>query len=129
MKYHIITFGCEMNKSDSERIATTLQKEGLSPTDTLSEADIVIINACAVRQSAMDRVYGQVKKIENLKKKNPDIKAGVTGCLLEKDRKKLKEKYDFVFNIKNLSELPKILNISQKTEDADSYLDIKPDRD
>jgi len=129
MKYHIITFGCEMNKSDSERIATTLQKEGLSPTDTLSEADIVIINACAVRQSAMDRVYGQVKKIENLKKKNPDIKAGVTGCLLEKDRKKLKEKYDFVFNIKNLSELPKILNISQKTEDINSYLDIKPDRD
>ncbi|SRR6056297_180160 len=127
MKYSIITFGCEMNKSDSERIKRVLKKEGLTSTEDNSNADIIIVNACAVRQSAMDRVYGQVQKIKKWKKDNPDLKAGVTGCLLEEDRKKLKEKYDFLFDIRNLSDLPKILNLSQK-EGKENYLDIKPDR-
>jgi len=62
LKYQIITFGCQMNKADSERIATTLEKKGYKPTKDFKKANLVLINMCSVRQSAVDRVYGKIKK-------------------------------------------------------------------
>ncbi|MFH1175214.1 MAG: MiaB/RimO family radical SAM methylthiotransferase [bacterium] len=84
--YHIITFGCAMNFSDSERIAAILENQGLIKSVSKYEADLVIIVACAVRQHAMDRVFGNIGEI---RKKNPNAEIIITGCILESDRKKL----------------------------------------
>ena len=59
MKYKIITFGCQMNRSDSERIASLLERKGYKPAKKEAEADLIIVNMCSIRQSAVDRVYGR----------------------------------------------------------------------
>lgn len=86
MKYWIITYGCQMNKSDSERIASILKKQGYLPALKEAEADLILINVCSVRQSAVNRVYAKVNKY--FKKK----KIILTGCVLKEDKNKLKNK-------------------------------------
>jgi len=85
MKYFIITYGCQMNHSDSEKITTRLQSMGHKKAPSIQVADLVVINACSVRQSATHRVYG---KVENYKHK----KIIIAGCVLPKDKKQLLEK-------------------------------------
>lgn len=94
-----------MNISDSERIAGILEKAGWIASSEI-EADFLIINACSVRQSAVDRVYGIIKKTKG---QMSNTKYVLTGCLLPEDEKKLKDRVDLIFNIKNLPKLPKML--------------------
>ena len=70
MTYHIITYGCQMNKSDSERIAHILEKMGYKPEDDKNQADLIVINMCSVRQSAVDRAYGKIRDFAKLKTQN-----------------------------------------------------------
>jgi len=102
MKYYIITFGCQMNKSDSERIATVFEKIGYKPASKIDEADLIVVNMCSVRQSAVDRVYGLMPKFEKLKIKNPKLKTILTGCVLKKDRRIFVKGFDQVLKIKDL---------------------------
>lgn len=105
MKYHIITFGCQMNKSDSERIAATLENKGYKSALSINEADLILVNMCSVRQSAVDRVFGLSKKFLNLKAQNSKLKIVLTGCVLKSDRNKLKEKFDYVWDNNDFSEI------------------------
>ncbi|MEA3272723.1 MAG: tRNA (N6-isopentenyl adenosine(37)-C2)-methylthiotransferase MiaB, partial [Patescibacteria group bacterium] len=91
--YNIITIGCQMNKSDSERIAGYLENLGYKWFDDRNKADLVVVNTCGVRQSAEDRVYGIIPRI---KKKNPKTKIILTGCLSERKdvQKRLMDKVD-----------------------------------
>jgi len=77
--YHIVTFGCQMNKADSERIAGYFQKKGYKKAEEYKDADVVIINSCSVRQTAEDRVLGLVNNISKL---SPKPKIILTGCML-----------------------------------------------
>ncbi|MBI4812118.1 MiaB/RimO family radical SAM methylthiotransferase [Candidatus Falkowbacteria bacterium] len=79
--YYIIVIGCQMNKSDSERVAALLEKLGYKWSNDVKSADLVVITTCGVRQSAEDRVYGLAPKI---KKENPKVKVVITGCLSER---------------------------------------------
>ncbi len=142
MKYHIITYGCQMNKNDSERIAAVLESINYQSVSKIQEADLIIVNMCSIRQSAVDRVYGLLPKFKKLKIKNKNLKTILTGCILEQDRKKFVKYFDYILNIKNLPNWHHYLTkpssrslISQKTifqklpwqklEDS-SYLEIKP---
>jgi len=93
-KYHIITYGCQMNKSDSERIATILESKNYQPASSENEADLIVVNMCSVRQSAVDRVYGLIPKFQKLKIQNSNLKTILTGCVLKKDKKKFKKGFD-----------------------------------
>lgn len=88
-QYYIITFGCQANLADSERIARKLEIAGYQKTTKPELSDIIIINACSVRQSAINRVYGQIKNLTNLKSQKLNLKIIVAGCVLEADKKKL----------------------------------------
>ncbi|KKL78339.1 hypothetical protein LCGC14_2025810, partial [marine sediment metagenome] len=68
-KYFIFTYGCQMNKSDSERIASFLEEHKYKPVLNYNKADLIIVNMCSVRQSAVDRIYGLDLKFQKLKKK------------------------------------------------------------
>ncbi len=81
-----------MNHSDSERISAVLQQQGHKLANNIEQADLIVINACSVRQSAIDRVYSKIYKIQQLKTKNHKLKTILAGCVLEADRKKLKDK-------------------------------------
>ncbi|MBL7155447.1 MAG: MiaB/RimO family radical SAM methylthiotransferase [Candidatus Portnoybacteria bacterium] len=100
MKYYIITYGCQMNKSDSERMAAQLEEKGYQLAQQVKEADLVVLNVCSVRQSAINRVYSKVKQLNNQK-------IILTGCILEKDRKQLKNQVDQIWPIVDLETKPK----------------------
>jgi len=123
MKYCIITFGCQMNKSDSERIAAVLEKSGYKKASDINGADLIVINMCSVRQSAVDRVYGKIFNFAKLKTYNLKLKTVLTGCVLKKDKKKLLEIFDYILDIKNLSNWP-IIKTKQNKND---YLKIQPE--
>jgi len=102
MKYHIVTFGCQMNKSDSERVSSALESLGYQSISEIKNADLIIVNMCSVRQSAVDRVYGLSLKFKELKNNKPNLKTLLTGCISKKDFKKSKEIFDYILPIKSL---------------------------
>ena len=89
MKYHLITYGCQMNKADSERIAASLEKKGYKPVQDLKKADLIVVNMCSVRQSAVDRIFGMPMKLRGIKAKKV-----LTGCILKKDLVKFRKIFD-----------------------------------
>jgi len=104
-RYCIFTLGCQMNKSDSERIATIFDSFNFKETNLESLADFIVVNACAVRQKAVDRIYGKIKNWQKLRKKNPNLKIILTGCVLKEDREKFNKRFDFIFDIGDFESL------------------------
>jgi len=98
-----------MNKSDTERIAAVLEKMEYQKTSNENEADLILVNMCSVRQSAVDRVYGLSKKIKKLKTKNNKLKTILTGCISNLDLKKFQNFFDYILSIKALSKWPEFL--------------------
>ncbi len=96
MRYFIITYGCQMNKADSERIATALEKKGYKPALNINKADLVVANMCSIRQPAVDRIYGLITKFQELKKKNKKLKTILTGCVLKGDKRKFRKGFDLI---------------------------------
>jgi len=92
MKYYLITYGCQTNKADSERIASALEKKGYKPAQSSKEADLIVVNMCSVRQSAVDRVFGIPLKLKELGLRPK--KLILTGCILKKDETKFREIFD-----------------------------------
>ncbi|MDP3043476.1 MAG: MiaB/RimO family radical SAM methylthiotransferase [bacterium] len=136
--YYIITIGCQMNKSDSERIAGHLEKRGYKKSAEREKAGLVILVTCGVRQSAEDRIYGLVPKI---KKENPKVKIILTGCLVNREDVKrrlngyvdawmpINKIFNFQFSIFNQFTNFQFSNKKQKDKiscDKDDYLSIKP---
>jgi len=103
-KYHIATYGCQANKADSERIASKLAKQGYQPASKIEDADLVVVNMCSIRQSAVDRVLGISAKFKKLKEKNPKFKSILTGCIVKKDRPRLSKRFDRILKFKDLLE-------------------------
>lgn len=134
-RYFILTFGCQMNKNDSERLTSILEKMSLTPAQSEDDADIVIINSCSVRQSAEDRIFGVAKKLSERKKTNPELLVCVTGCMPGRDKDgKVGEKLrgvDLYFPTKDMVYLPQRLaelnpNLRNMLELEDDYLRLHP---
>ena len=125
-KYLIITYGCQQNKSDSERIASILENTSYRQASSMNEADLIIVNACSVRQSAIDRIWGQTQKFAKLKMKNKKLKTILTCCLLQKDRSKFAKRFNLILGINDLPKLPQILKKDKATAPSSHYLAIKP---
>ena len=84
--YLIRTFGCQMNEHDSERIGGLLAADGMTPTDDVSAARVVVFNTCAIRENADNRLYGNLGHLKPLKDDDPSLRIVVAGCLAQKDR-------------------------------------------
>lgn len=119
MKYFIKTFGCQMNYSDSERIASALEKIGYEEASKIMEADLVVFNSCSVRQSAEDRVVGQIRNLA----RDSKIKIALTGCMSHYHKKRIDEwmkRVDYFFPIGELAQFVKCLNENIKNQENDS---------
>lgn len=130
MKYYFWILGCAMNYSDAERISAIFDSMGYEKTEKEDEADLVCVIACAVRQHAVDRIFGKAKEWHETKKKRQLITI-LSGCVLEKDRKKMSNIFDLIFEIKDLNILPEVLSnfFDQKNIDkqkSGEYLSIIP---
>ena len=104
MKYFIKTYGCQMNKSDSERIAGWYESRGWKKAKKIEEADEIVINTCSVRQSAEDRVYGLINNLAKFKILNLKFKIVLTGCMLRYPIADLKKRLPVVDEFKKISE-------------------------
>ncbi|MDP1808712.1 MAG: tRNA (N6-isopentenyl adenosine(37)-C2)-methylthiotransferase MiaB [Actinomycetota bacterium] len=112
-KFRIKTFGCQMNKDDSERIAGLLNGAGYVPTDADNDADVIIFNTCCVRRNADDRLYGQAAALKQLKAGQPDLVIAVGGCLAQMDGEAIQKKLphvDLVFGTHNVARLPQLID-------------------
>jgi tRNA-2-methylthio-N6-dimethylallyladenosine synthase len=109
--YLIRTYGCQMNEHDSERIAGLLEADGLRPAAGLDDADLVVINTCAVRENADNRLYGNLGHLAEVKRRR-QLTIAVGGCLAQKDQGRVLAKapwVDVVFGTHNLASLPVLL--------------------
>lgn len=117
-RYFVRTFGCQMNKHDSERIAGLLEAEGMLPSASPEEADVVVFNTCCVRETADDRLYGQVASLKALKTGGrPDVLIAVGGCVGQRDGALLREQLphvDVVFGTHNIEALPSLLEAARQ---------------
>lgn len=101
MRYFIRTYGCQQNESDSERIAAFLENQGYKSVKKMEDADLIVVNACSVRQTAIDRILGLKPKLKKLKAKKI-----LTGCVLKSDKKKFKEYFDEIKSIEEFCKAP-----------------------
>jgi len=94
-KYHIWTIGCQMNKAESERLASYFEQLGYQPASA-DEADLIVLNSCVVRQSAEERVVNKLHNLRPLKKLHPDLTIAVTGCLVNSEVSRLQKSFPHV---------------------------------
>ena len=111
LRYHIWTIGCQMNKGESEQLATSLEEAGCIPSETIEACDIVVINSCVVRQSAENRVVSKVKSLEPLRKLNPNAIITLAGCIVDSDTSKLKRRFPHVDLFMKPGEFSELLEI------------------
>ena len=121
-KYFIRTYGCQMNVHDSEEIKGILENLGFKETEEIENADIVVLNTCAIRENAHDKVFGFLGRLKHLKKDKPELMICIGGCMPQEEgvASLLKEKYPFVnivFGTHNINDLGSmILKESQKQQ-------------
>ena len=111
-KLKILTYGCQMNVADSERMAGLLKKIGYTLTDDADRADLILINTCCVRATAEDKVFGQIGRFKNLKREKPSLILGVAGCMAQKEGANLIKRaphIDFVLGTGQSSEVARVV--------------------
>ncbi|MBU5595052.1 tRNA (N6-isopentenyl adenosine(37)-C2)-methylthiotransferase MiaB [Amphibacillus sp. MSJ-3] len=113
-KFLIRTYGCQMNEHDSEVMAGLLTDLGYQPTEETTEADVILLNTCAIRENAENRVFGEIGHLKPIKMENPDLIIGVCGCMSQEESvvNRILQKHPFVdmiFGTHNIHRLPQLL--------------------
>lgn len=113
-KFLIRTYGCQMNEHDSENMAGILMRMGFESTAVTEEADVILINTCAIRENAENKVFGEIGHLKNLKRENPGLVIGVCGCMSQEESvvNRILQKHqqvDLIFGTHNIHRLPELL--------------------
>ncbi|HYB44749.1 MAG TPA: tRNA (N6-isopentenyl adenosine(37)-C2)-methylthiotransferase MiaB, partial [Candidatus Methylomirabilis sp.] len=95
-KLHLITYGCQMNEYDSERVAGLLRAQDYDLTDRPDEADLILLNTCSIREKAEDKVFSQLGALKHLKRARPDLIIGVMGCMAQLQQGRIQERAPYV---------------------------------
>ena len=109
MLYHLVILGCQMNKSDGERVNTVIEGMGYKWTENEEKADLLGVLACSVRQKSIDKVYSRIRKW-NSRKNNKNFITFISGCILQADKEKFLKLFDLVFETNDLTDLPDMLS-------------------
>ncbi len=137
--FFLETYGCQMNFSDSEIIASVMNEKGFEQTDQINQADIIFVNTCSIRENAEQRVRKRLKEFNAIKKKNPKLMVGLLGCMAErlKDQLLNEEKLvDIIAGPDSYRDIPKLIHIAESGQKAinvllsaeETYADISPVR-
>ena len=126
-KYFLRTYGCQMNVHDSEEIAARLESLGFKPTDSIENADVVVLNTCAIRENAHDKLYGFLGRCKHEKEKNNnDLIIAICGCMAQEENvvEEIMKKHpyvDIVFGTHNIHELQELLLSRKEKQDIEVY--------
>jgi tRNA-2-methylthio-N6-dimethylallyladenosine synthase len=122
--YLIRTFGCQMNEHDSERIAGVLEADGMTAVQEADQAGVVVVNTCAVRQHADDRLYGTLGHLKSAKERQPGMRIVVAGCLAQKDRGDIQRRAPWVDVVVGTHALPNVLELLRRAEHEGPQMDV-----
>lgn len=132
-KYFVKTYGCQMNEHDGENIKAILEDMSYTETSNMEEADIILLNTCAIRENAHNKVFGYLGRIKHLKENKPHVIAGICGCMAQEEVvvKEIMQKYkwlDIVFGTHNIHKLPQILSTTiEKKEQEIEVMSVEGD--
>jgi tRNA-2-methylthio-N6-dimethylallyladenosine synthase len=138
--FFIETYGCQMNENDSEIISSIMQKNFFSLSNDITNADVILINTCAIRESAEEKIIHKLKHLNGIKSRNPDVVVGILGCMAERMKEKLlntSKAVDLIAGPDAYRDLPNMINaIRTSNENAmnvqlsleETYADIIPVR-
>jgi tRNA-2-methylthio-N6-dimethylallyladenosine synthase len=124
-KYHIQTYGCQMNYSDTERMETYLRALGFDKVENFNDADIILFNTCSIRQKAEDRVLGHMKTMRELKSTNKNLIVIIAGCMIRESSSRYSSQRDPLFN--KIRELDIALKTDELPLLASLIREINPD--
>lgn len=138
-KLYLESYGCQMNFSDSEVVASILVSDGYTTTRNIEDADLVLLNTCSIRDNAEQRIRKRLTEFKSLKKQNPDLVVGILGCMAERLKKNLLEEehlVDLVAGPDAYRDLPNLLNevgtgqraVNVLLSREETYADIHPVR-
>lgn len=121
MKYRIETFGCQMNLHDSEILAGQLEEMGYREAASLEDAGLILLNTCTVRETAAQKILGELGRLKTLKAANPDLLIGVCGCMAQEEARveEIRSRFpwvDLVFGTHNLHKLPELVERARREE-------------
>ena len=119
--YSVRTLGCQMNVHDSERLSGSLEAAGYVAAEDAESADVIVINTCAVRENAANKLYGNLGYLASVKREREDMQIAVGGCLAQKDQGVIVQKapwVDVVFGTHNMGSLPALLERARHNAEA-----------
>ena len=126
--YHIITYGCQMNVHDSENISAIMEDLGYTKNENMDKSDVIILNTCAIRENAHNKVTGMLGRIKHLKETRPEIITMLCGCMAQEEgiANMLKDKYkwvNIVFGTHNIHMIPTYLlnNLKEQTQELEVF--------
>ena len=124
-KYFVKTYGCQMNEHDSENIKAILEDMGYTATDNMEDANLIILNTCAIRENAHNKVFGLLGRIKHMKQ-SKEVMVGFGGCMAQEEVivDEILNKYkwiDFVFGTHNIYDLPNIIEKSKNKQEIDVF--------
>ncbi len=127
LNYRIQTYGCQGNEADSETMAGLFEKMGYKLASNEKEADVILLNTCAIRENAEDRIWGELGRLKSFKKHNPNLLIGLCGCMAQEEKvvNKILKSYpyvDIVFGTHNLHKLPEY--IKQATFSKERVIEV-----
>lgn len=127
-KYYLKTYGCQMNVHDSENISAILEDMSFIKSDTMLDADIILLNTCAIRENAHNKMFGFLGRVKHLKESKPNIICGICGCMAQEESvvEELRNKYkwvDIIFGTHNIHKLPNILqeSLNSKKQEVEVF--------
>ena len=132
-KLKIVTFGCQANELDSQRIAGVMAREGYTLTEDAAEADLIILNGCSIREKAEQKLYSRLGTFQRLKAVNPGLKLGVTGCLGQREGEGLLRRFPYLDVVAGTGDIPAIPRLLARRESTGACpspgapLDLFPD--
>ncbi|RJR18980.1 MAG: tRNA (N6-isopentenyl adenosine(37)-C2)-methylthiotransferase MiaB [Nitrospiraceae bacterium] len=121
-KFHIHTFGCQMNVHDSEKIAGIFSQSGFQEADGSNNADVIVLNTCSIREKAEQKFYSELGRLKKAKKNNPDLKIAVAGCIAQQEKETLFKRFpyiDFVFGPDNIDNLQRWVTDREQDNNCD----------
>jgi tRNA-2-methylthio-N6-dimethylallyladenosine synthase len=124
-RYLIRTFGCQMNEHDSERIGGMLMADGMTPTDDVGDARVIVLNTCAIRENADNKLYGNLGHLKPLKERDPGRRIVVSGCLAQKDRGEIQRRAPWVDVVIGTHALPQLLDLLRTSETDGPQMDVR----
>lgn len=125
--YYIYTYGCQMNESDSERLAHQLESVGYVPTEEVTAADLIILNTCCVRETAENKIYGRIGELKHLKEKNKNLIIAITGCMAQKNQADMFKRaphIDIVLGTHNIQHINEMVKEVQRTKKRQVNVDM-----